>query len=250
LAKQDSEPAPVPEEPIRWGPSTTINDAIEAWKANGWGDLSPKTMRGYEEIWQRYVRASFGRRRISSLNPYEVERFFRSLKSKGAGRSTVRRVKALLHRSCRLAAKWSGGSLTNPVSNAELPVWSLNERRPEVRAPGADEVCALITAVESADLRFGAFLHLLAATGVRRGEACALRWSNVDWEDGVLRVVAAVVAAPGGAVVKSPKTRASIRAVALDPATMAVLSRLQDNNRSLAEDCGVDLADDGFVLLS
>jgi integrase len=87
----------------------------------------------------------------------------------------------------------------------------------------------------------------LAATGVRRGEACALRWSDIDWEEGALRVDEAVVAAPGGALVKSPKTRASIRTVALDPATMALLSKLHDRNRTLADDCELDLVDDGFI---
>jgi hypothetical protein len=119
---QEDKPEPVPEEPMRWGPTTTVNDAIAAWNESGWSDLSPKTTRGYEEIWQRYVLDSFGRRRIASLNPYEVERYFRSLKSNGAGQSTVGRVKALLHPSCRLVAKWSSGRLTNPVTNAELPL--------------------------------------------------------------------------------------------------------------------------------
>jgi hypothetical protein len=36
IAVQDSTPAPLPQEENRaWGPSTTINDAIEGWRDNG-----------------------------------------------------------------------------------------------------------------------------------------------------------------------------------------------------------------------
>src|SRR5580700_5770761 len=54
VTAQEDKPAPVPEEPRRWGPHTTVNEAIAAWRDNGWDDLSPKTSRGYEEVWQRY----------------------------------------------------------------------------------------------------------------------------------------------------------------------------------------------------
>jgi hypothetical protein len=39
---QDMSPEVVPDEASRpWGPTTTINDAISGWKANGWDDLNP-----------------------------------------------------------------------------------------------------------------------------------------------------------------------------------------------------------------
>ncbi len=50
VAEQGARPAPVPEGPVRWGPTTTVNDAIAAWRDNGWEDLSPKTSRHYESV--------------------------------------------------------------------------------------------------------------------------------------------------------------------------------------------------------
>src|SRR5580692_11653095 len=48
IADQDRKPEPVPREAgRRWGPETTINDAIEGWRVNGWDDLSPSTTRRY-----------------------------------------------------------------------------------------------------------------------------------------------------------------------------------------------------------
>jgi hypothetical protein len=74
---------------VRWGETTTINDALEAWSCNGWQDLSPTTVRHYRELWDRHVRKAIGRRAIASLNPYEIERYFRRLKDAGVGSTTV-----------------------------------------------------------------------------------------------------------------------------------------------------------------
>ncbi|HVB00399.1 MAG TPA: hypothetical protein VNE42_03955 [Acidimicrobiales bacterium] len=48
IVKQSETPALIAEGPTRWGPTTTAKDAIQAWKDNGWDDLSPKTVRGFE----------------------------------------------------------------------------------------------------------------------------------------------------------------------------------------------------------
>lgn len=247
VATQDAEPALIPETPTAWGPATTINDAVAAWRDNGWDDLSPKTARHYESIWRVHIAQTIGRRRIASLGPYDVERHYRSLKAEGLSMATVRQVKAVLHRSCRLAHKWSGGVLPNPAADADLPTWQLNERRAAVRAPEPEEIQALLAAAETDDLRVAVFLRVLAATGIRRGEACALRWSDLDLDHGVLTVDEAVVTAKGGVTVKGPKTRASIRSLACDERTVAVLSALQTEQQRLANATGDTLRADAFV---
>jgi integrase len=228
---------PVAEAPVLWTDTTTVNDAITAWKQNGWQDLSPTTVRHYQELWDKHIKSSIGRREIAQLNPYEVERYFRRLKDEGTGRTTVKHIRAMLNRACRLARKWSANTLPNPVVDTELPVWPLGERgeRGEpVRAPDLAEVRAILTATAAHDERFGAFVRLVAATGVRRGEACALRWSDIDWESGTVLIDESVVAASGGAEVKAPKTKASIRRLALDPGTLEVLRAIRVSQESLA----------------
>ncbi len=128
LIAQEVEPEPIPEPATRlWGPLTTVNDAIEGWKLNGWDDLSPVTSRRYESVWKVHIKKTIGRKRIASLTPYVVERYFRDLKANGCGRETVRYVRSLLNRACRLARKWSGNQLPNPIVDTELPSWGLKD---------------------------------------------------------------------------------------------------------------------------
>src|SRR5664279_4206070 len=248
VLEQDAAPQVVPDEASRpWGPTTTINDAISGWKANGWDDLIPVTSRRYESIWKLHIKDGIGKRRIASLSPYDVEKYFRKLKNDGAGRETVRYVRSVLHRACRLARKWSGNQLHNPVTDTELLSWGLDDLPKPVPAPSTEEVLALIEAAAGQDRRYSVALRVVAATGMRRGEACALRWSDIDWDEAIVTIDESVIPADGGAVMKSPKTRASIRQVAVDPGTIDALRILQVEQEALAALAEVAVPEDGFA---
>jgi len=230
----------------QWASKTTINHALAAWRDNGWDDLSPTTVRRYQGLWDTHVRDTIGRRTILGLSPYDVERYFRDLKAKGMAESSVHQVRAMLHRGCRLARKWSGGGLSNPIADTELPAWSLSDKTP-VRAPSVEEVQRLLDSSCTEDVRHSTFLRLVAATGMRRGEACALRWSDLDADRGSIQVDESVISAKGGATVKAPKTRASIRRLALDTDSLAVLEVLRAEQVRLSTACGESLDPDAFM---
>ena len=234
VTEQAAEPDPIPLE-TAFGPTTTINMAIMAWKENGWQDLSPSTTRRYNSIWTTHIKDSIGRRRISSLGPYDVEVYLRGLKASGLSEASVRQTRAILHRSCRLARKWSGNGLPNPVSGTEMPDWVLNEQSVAVRAPSTEEVQALFAASQKFGARMHGFVAAVASTGMRRGEACALRWSDIDFAAASLTIDESVVAADGGALVKAPKSRAGVRTVAIDRITLATLLALQKETEGFAK---------------
>jgi integrase len=217
IVKQDQAPARVPDDAQRqWGPTTTFNDAIAGWRENGWQDLSPTTAQRYESVWHVHIRDTIGCRRIESVGPYDVERFFRKLKADGVGRETIRYSRSVLHRACRLARKWSGNTLSNPVTDTELPVFTRAELPEPVRAPTLDEVLAILRAAESLDIRYRSGL--------------------------------VVIAAPEGAASKTPKTRASIRRIAIDTGTLEVLEKLRLAQTELARIAEVRLLESGFIL--
>ncbi|MHB1711543.1 MAG: hypothetical protein ACYCV7_09090 [Acidimicrobiales bacterium] len=74
VAAAENEPAPPPVvEAPRWNVRTTVNDAIQGWKDNGWEDLSPSTVRRYENMWMKHVHGLIGKERLTTLSPYDVE---------------------------------------------------------------------------------------------------------------------------------------------------------------------------------
>jgi len=251
ITTQETAPAIVPNDASRpWGPATTINDAITGWKANGWDDLSPSTTRRYDSIWTTHIKNAIGRRKIASLSPFDVEVYFRSLKTAGLSEASVRQARAILHRACRLARKWSGNELPNPIADTELPAWKIDEQTDYVRAPSIDEVRALLAAAKDIGARLYAYVLLIAATGIRRGEACAIRWGDVNFEDAVIQIDESIVMVKGGVLVKGPKSKAGVRRLAVDAATIESLRILRDQCAGLAEVAELALTDQHFVFAS
>jgi len=103
-----------------------------------------------------------------------------------------------------------------------------------VRAPTTEEVQSLFAASKTFGSRMHGFVAVIASTGMRRGEACALRWTDIDFEAGRLTINESVVGADGGAQVKAPKSRAGIRTVAVDMTTIAALEALRQETEGLA----------------
>ena len=88
-------------------------------------------------------------------------------------------------------------------------------------------------------------IALAATTGARRGELCALRWS--DFEDGTLWIREAAVRVGGETVMKSTKTR-SKRVIYMTPQTQAALEAWRREREEVAAGAGVELLPDAFIL--
>jgi len=66
--------------------------------------------------------------------------------------------------------------------------------------------------------------YLALVTGMREGELLALKWENIDLENGVLNVKFNLKRIPGGGLtIDKPKTLSSIRSIKLGSATVEVL---------------------------
>jgi integrase len=91
---------------------------------------------------------------------------------------------------------------------------------------------------------------LIALRGLRRGEACGLRWTDIDLDHGVLFILRTTV---GHQVIEGePKTVAGMRAVALDEHTVAVLRehlRRLRQEQAARQAAGKDWYDSGYVFI-
>ena len=80
---------------------------------------------------------------------------------------------------------------------------------------------------------FGLYVRVVAATGMRRSEACGLRWSDVDLQARRLTVARSHVPLPGASGDRPTKTR-SARTITLDDGTIDALRRGWRAARQLA----------------
>lgn len=70
---------------------------------------------------------------------------------------------------------------------------------------------------------FFPLVHLMSYTGLRQGEALALKWSDIDFENKKITVNKTAVRINGKQSLQSPKTKNSKRVISIDPTTISIL---------------------------
>jgi integrase len=103
------------------------------------------------------------------------------------------------------------------------------ERR-EARHLDDADVTALLRAAEPS--RYHPVLVLIAATGLRKGEALALRWDRVDLDAGTIKVAATIARINHKLVISEPKTDRSRRTVPLPPTVVAMLRKHRTDQKA------------------
>jgi integrase len=115
----------------------------------------------------------------------------------------------------------------NPAAVVKRP----GVERIEAHTLKATEVVALLELCKRS--RHYRAVALVAATGMRRGEALALRWRDVDLDGGTVTVRGTLARVEGSLVVTEPKTERSRRTLILSP---GLTTLLREQRRTQLED--------------
>ena len=173
---------------------TTLAEFLDRWE--GWAatQVSAKTLERYKDLLTHHVRPHLGGRAIQKLRTVDFAELYGKLQSpkpEGAGLAprTVGHVHRLMHRVMGHAVKWSiVGS--NPVTAGEPP----RVQRTEIEILAPDQIRAVLDALRGRPLYPVAIIGL--ATGMRRGEIVAVRWSDIDLDGGKIRVERSLIRLP------------------------------------------------------
>jgi integrase len=202
----------------------TLSEFLDRWDRD-WAasNVEGKTIERYRELIALYVKPHLGMVRIQKLRPVDLNELYAKLLREGGkgGRAlaprTVGHVHRLMHRALGHAATWgitsqNVASVVNPPKVAEAELTILDE----------DQIGAVLRHLHGRTLR--PVVSFLLGTGCRRGEALALRWKDVDFDNGRVRIERSVEQTKkGGLRFKSPKTRNGRRNVSVSPWLLAEL---------------------------
>lgn len=249
----------------------TVHVFLTEWLEAIRSTVRPSTWASYERNCRVHVIPRIGSMPLQDVDAGTITRLYSKLLASGhrgvngyakprdettntrpAGLSprTVAYIGTILHRAFDDAKRWKRIA-ANPTADVKRP-----------RIPSASST---VTAWDAASL--GDFLRrsraysgkggqpdryypvwvLLATTGLRRGEALGLRWSDVDLEAKVLSVSQTIIAVEHEVMVGSPKTAAGARSVDLDTSTVAAL---RDHRRAQVAErllMGSGFTDHGFM---
>jgi integrase len=223
--------------------STTLGEYLERWLDHITPTRSPTTVRGYRFKVKR-ITAKLGHIRLDKLTAQQLDRTYREWLQEGLDPSTVHHLHRVLSAALRQAVKW--GLLSTAVSGRATPP----HRRYQPKAIPAPEVVQRLIAVaeERGQPIFAAAIAIAATTGLRRGELAGLRWSDIDLGGSRLHVRRSIKNDLDGSWIAGPPKTHQARRVALDTFTLAVLDELRTAAEKWADDAGVAVVADGYVL--
>jgi integrase len=233
--------------------------------------IRPTTKAQYTRDVEQFLIPHMGRITLADLNICRIRAGFDKIAQTANGRgqpqtpSCLQHLRTTLRAALNLAVR-EGLLEANPIRHLELPsyrkphaqVWTA-ARLPEWRATGQRPAVAVWTATHLAAFldavttdRLFALWWLIALRGLRRGEACGLRWSDIDLDHGVLFILRNRTTVGYHIIEGEPKTAAGMRAVALDQHTVAVLRehlRRQRQQQAAREAAGKAWHDSGYVFI-
>ena len=223
--------------------SATLDEYLHQWLDHITPTRSPTTVRGYRFKVKR-ISAKLGRVRLDKLTAQQLDRTYREWLDEGLDPSSVHHLHRVLSAALRQAVKW-GLLASAPTVRASPPQRLLQPKA----IPSPTVIQDLIAAAADRDQPvLAAAIALAATTGLRRGELAGLRWTDIDLVAGRLQVRRVIKNDLDGDWVAGPPKSHQARRVALDAFTVAVLHEQRLRAVQAAEEAGVTLDPEGYVL--
>ncbi len=193
---------------------TSLETYVNSWLEQKKSEVKQRTVESYAQAFRVHLLPHLGKMALGKLKTPQVQVALNSI-SEAVSASQANRCRRALH-AC-LQDAWRAQLIPlNPVS----PVKPKKETAQVKTIWTSEELNHFLHA--SRFHRLYAAFHLVAATGLRRGELLGLRWTDLEGQ--TLHVRQQIAPNRGSKRLESPKSQQSNRAVPLDGETMQVLA--------------------------
>ena len=184
----------------------------------------PTTYHVYENVTRRHIIPYLGKVRMNAATPKDIERCV-AIVEEMSGTAMAGKVRMILHRIFRRAVA-KEVAIRNPVSAIEAPQHTPAAKR----FLDARQVKALFQAARGD--RLEALVVLLATSGMRLGEALALRWSDISFAKRTARIERTAVEIKGPIEFAPPKSKAGVRTIAVGALAIDALKMRKEAARA------------------
>lgn len=244
-----------------------LADYLAGWLKARRPDLKPSTLAGYDSVLTAWVVPHIGAVPLSDVTATVLTKLYGMLREHGGRPTKAARVRAVatgtkpvgtplgtrsvqsVHTILKMAladAVETGLLVVNPcelIPKRQRPTH--RNRRQADKFWDADEAAQFLAV--TGDDRLHALWALLLDTGMRRGEACGLRWDpDVDRETGLVTISVNRVHA-GRRVVEGPTKTDRVRIVDLGPRTVTILRAWQKRQMAERLAAGSSYVESGYV---
>ena len=208
----------------------TVSTWIDTWFENvAKIKVRPSSHQTYKGYIDNHIKPNIGNIPLEKLTTMDLQKFYRKLltkgrvdrieskeQPKGLSAKTVRNINQVISSAMDLAVAQKIIP-ANPTNACELP----KVEHQEMQTIPAEQLQAFLEEARATGVYEMYYIEL--ATGLRRGELLGLKWQDIDWKNGIIKV-RRQVARVDGQIVEAPlKTKNSYRAVSISPQAIEVL---------------------------
>jgi integrase len=206
----------------------TVADYISGWLENtAKSTVAPATFDRYKLVVDKQIVPHLGTVRLEKLSPTLIENFYADLERAGESPRSRQMAGTVLGTALRHAVHPLKLIDFNPCADVDKP----RADRKEMQVYDPEQVRSFLAAAAADRL---ACLYVVAMdSGARQGELFALRWTDLDFTTGSLKIQRSLSELRGKFHVKEPKTKKGRRTVQLSPFSLDALN--QHRQRMLAE---------------
>lgn len=221
----------------------TVGDWLDQWLAGL--QLAPSTRASYAKNVRLHIKPHLGAVQLQQLTGTRISALYRQLEQggrqdhksgEGLSARTVRYVHTILKAALGEAVD-QGVLATNPAAKAKPPS-ARAAKSPEIHPWTGPQLRVFLSWCKDTGAANATAYHLLAYTGMRRGELLALRWRDLDLATArvSIRRSVGIVKTKGEPeqLHEGPTKSARPRVIDLDPSTVEHLRAWRRERGSLA----------------
>lgn len=173
-----------------------------------------------ESIIRLHLNPYLGQMKIRDLRQLHLQAIISSLAKKGFATGTLKAIKQTAVRIMKVAVG-SDLIMRNPFAEVKVPFKEQQPRR------ALTEVEISLITDNWRGHKYGPLAMIMLYCGLRRGEALALTWEDIDFKERVIRVSKSVQSLRGVTKIKEPKTKNSIRSIPIPNILFSVLMEIR-----------------------
>jgi len=184
------------------------------------------TIDGYNKSLKR-ILPIIGKIKLNKITPLILDNMYQQLKigstKQVLGYHSMYAFYKLINVMFNQAIKWEIVD-KNPNLKATKPKREKKERR----YYDLEQVNKLLVCLESENIKYRALITLALDSGARRGEICALRWSDIDFTTNMMRIERSLKVIRGVVDEAKAKTETSKREIMLSNSTINLLKEYKE----------------------